>query len=97
MILYDSSSVLALKQTRSTYALGRLLREYCHLSTFTHFLLLFTHTALVFSIRNLMKSLMVDDGREPSKSDATSQAKVDEDYYLFLVTFEVKRKGREQV
>jgi hypothetical protein len=44
-----------------------------------------------------MKSLVVDDGREPSKSDATSQATVDEDYYLFLVTFEVKRKGREQV
>jgi hypothetical protein len=36
-------------------------------------------------------------GREPSESDATSQATVDEDYYLFLVTFEVKRKGREQV
>jgi len=37
-----------------------------------------------------MQPLLLDDGREPSESDATCQATEDEDYYFHLVTFEVE-------
>ena len=45
-----------------------------------------------------MEPLILEDGREssPSKSDATCQATEDEEYYMYLVTFEVKAKGQEQ-
>ena len=50
------------------------------------------HTALVLSIGNLT----MQPGREltppASEPDATPKAKEDEDYYLDLVTFEVKGK-----
>jgi hypothetical protein len=45
-----------------------------------------------------MQPSISDDGRElsPPESDATCQATEDEDYYLHLVTFEVKGKSQEQ-
>ena len=45
-----------------------------------------------------MKPLILDDGREPSPSgsDATCKATEDEEYYMYLVTFEVNAKGQEQ-
>ena len=60
------------------------------------------HTALVLSIGNLtMQPPMLEDGREltppASELDATCKAKEDEDYYLDLVTFEVKGKKSRAV
>ena len=44
----------------------------------------------------MSQPLLLEDGREASKSDATCQAAEDEDYYFHLVTFEVKGKNCEE-
>jgi hypothetical protein len=43
-----------------------------------------------------MQPLILDDGKEPSESDATCQTTEDEDYYFHFVTFEVKGKSQKQ-
>jgi hypothetical protein len=52
--------------------------------------------SLVLSIGNITMKLLILDGRELSPSDTPCEATKDEDYYLSLVTFEVKGKSQEQ-